>query len=84
MEIGNILRQPSHFKTKKKISKISDLNKCVYLSNKYTLSSGKVFSSESAWKKSIPSDGKFNLRPVIDDQLFWENLDTFWILEHHK
>ncbi len=84
MDFGLIMQQPAHRETKKNIKKYSNLKKCHYLSNKYTLSSGKVFSSESAWKKSIPSDGKFNLRPVIDDQLFWENLDTFWILEHDK
>ena len=82
MEIGNILRQPSHFKTKKKISKISDLNKCVYLSNKYTLSNGKIFTSEASWKNNKQSKSKKSVQRIYaDDNDFWKNLDTYWILE---
>ena len=82
MEIGNILRQPSHFKTKKKISKISDLGKCVYLSNKYTLSNGKIFTSEASWKNNKQAKSKKSVQRIYaDDNDFWKNLDTYWILE---
>ena len=82
MEIGNILRQPSHMKTKKKISKVSKLDKCVYLSNKYTLSNGKIFTSEASWKNHKEAKSKKSVQHIYaNDNDFWKNLDTYWILE---
>ena len=82
MEIGNILPQPSHIKTRKKISNISDLKKCVYLSNKYTLSKGKIYISEAAWLNSAPAESKKDAQEIyMKDKEFWKNLDTYWILE---
>ena len=82
MEIVNILRQPSHMKTKKKISKVSKLDKCVYLSNKYTLSNGKIFTSEASWKNHKEAKSKKSVQHIYaNDNDFWKNLDTYWILE---
>ena len=81
MELGNILRQPSHFDTKKKIKKLCNLYKCTYLSNKYTLSKAKTYNSEASWQKNTPVNGKFSMENLIDTKVFWKNLDTHWILK---
>ena len=81
MELGNILRQPSHFDTKKGVKKLTSLKNCVYLSNKYTLSNGKTYNSEAAWKESSPVNGKFSMQHINDSSIFWKNSDTHWILK---
>lgn len=81
MDLGNILRQPSHFDTKKSIKKITSLKRCVYLSNKYTLSAGKTYNSEAGWKENSAVEGKFSIQDISDNSIFWKNSDTHWILK---
>jgi|TARA_R110000824_G_scaffold400171_2_gene607131 hypothetical protein len=82
MDIGNILPQNPHTKTKKKISALCDLKKCVYLSNKYTLSNGKIYTSEASWLSNTEAQSKKSVQNIyLKDDKFWKNLDTYWILE---
>mgnify|MGYP003637858721 CR=1 FL=1 len=81
MDLGNILRQPSHFDTKKKVKSVTSLKKCAYLSNKYTLSLGKTYNSEASWRDGNSVKGKFSLQDVSDNSVFWKNSDTHWILK---
>lgn len=82
MEIGKILQRKSHFDTKKKISKIANLNQCVYLSNKYTLSNGKIFTSETAWTSQQEAQSKKSVQKIYpQEKMFWKNIETYWILK---
>jgi hypothetical protein len=82
MEVGNILPSRSHLKTKKKMSNLCDLKKCVYLSNKYTLSKGKIYTSEASWNFKEEARSKKSVQNIYPkDNKFWKNLDTYWILE---
>ena len=57
---------------------------CLFSSEKIILSEEKVFASKLAWKNNQPKLDR--LAKVVDDPVFWEELDHFHIIkdERHK
>lgn len=81
MEMGLI-----HEKETKNVADIEnfkkiDLDKLYFLSNRFILSNSKVYPSEASYFEGKPTTSKTQINPVINSQLFWDDLDTFWILK---
>ena len=81
MELGLI-----HEKETKSVADIENfknigLEKLYFLSNRFILSDSKVYPSEASYFEGKPTASKTQINPVINNQLFWNDLDTFWILK---
>lgn len=58
-----------------------DFEKLYFLSNRFILSDSKVYPSEASFLEKKPTSSKTQINPIINNQLFWDDLDTFWILK---
>lgn len=74
-----------HWRTSQKPEgvKNEDIKNLKYLSNKFTLSEGKIFPSKSAWLKGKQVDS-FNPQflDVINDLEFWKESEHFYFLKN--
>jgi hypothetical protein len=53
-----------------------------YKSNKFILSGGKIYPNQSAWKRGLNvSSFEKTPQPVIDDPMFWEDVNNYCILK---
>jgi hypothetical protein len=53
-----------------------------YKSNKFLLSRGKIYPSESAWKHDLPVKSlQREVLPVIDENEFWDDIKNFCIMK---
>lgn len=51
-----------------------------YKSNKFILSSGKIYPSKPAWKRELPTNTLDKpIMPVIDDEDFWDDVNSYCI-----
>ena len=82
-----ILESPTTFnKSTLKLSDIEEIKSLdpstlYYRSNKFTLSEGKIYPSEAAWKENKPLQDKSQIFPIINNDLFWESIDNYQIFQ---
>lgn len=84
MEIGVI---NSHRKENiKNIEQIKNQNleKLSFLSNRFVLSSGKIYPSEFHFNQNIPTESKTKLLKTINNAKFWEELKTLWLFREKE
>jgi hypothetical protein len=56
------------------------LENLYYKSNKYTLSNGKIYLSESGCKNDVPVSSKNEICKIINESHFWNEIDSFYLL----
>ena len=57
------------------------IEKLFFKSNKYTLSDGKIYPSETCYKKDQSIKSKGEVLPIEDSPMFWNSLDNFIIFK---
>lgn len=80
LDIDLIFSESTKDKDKEKILS-HGIENLYYKSNKFTLSDGKTFPSESAWKNNQEIGGKGEVVKFKDDPLIWKSLDNLYILK---
>ena len=81
MSIGKILNKPTLKLSDIEEIKSLDPSTLYYRSNKFTLSEGKIYPSEAAWKENKPLQDKSQIFPIINNSLFWESVDNYQIFQ---
>ena len=81
MSIGKILNKPTLKLSDIEEIKSLDPSTLYYRSNKFTLSEGKIYPSEAAWKEDKPLQDKSQIFPIINNSLFWESVDNYQIFQ---
>ena len=71
----------SYKEEKKKDILSHGIDKLFYKSNKFTLSEGKTFPSESAWRNGQQIGGKGEVVEFKNDPLIWRSIDNLYILK---
>ena len=80
LDIDLIFTESYKEEQKKKILS-HGIDKLYYKSNKFTLSNGKTFPSESAWRNNQEIGGKGEVVEFKDDPLIWRSIDNLYILK---
>ena len=80
LDIDLIFTESYKEEQKKKILS-HGVDKLYYKSNKFTLSNGKTFPSESAWRNNQEIGGKGEVVEFKDDPLIWRSIDNLYILK---
>jgi hypothetical protein len=60
-----------------------DLNNVYYRTSKYIINDGRVYYNRAAFEQDLPVDivGSDKLLKVIDDDLFWKDSDSLYLVE---
>ena len=61
--------------------KDKDINKLFFKSSRFLLSKGKIYSSRAHLNKDIPANSFDDIISIIDSSEFWDNLNSYKILE---
>ena len=79
MDIG-LIREVKAPNPKEEELKEVDLNKLYYKSNKFTISSGKIYPSKWAWQNNAEVKHKDEISKVPDHKDFWQESNNFRFL----